>query len=177
MKKKKIFILLTQFPDNGSKLVKAMTGFKYTHASIGLEEDMNTFYTFTVKGFFIEKVTGYLRPDREPFPCRLYELDVPEKVYNKIKDEVRQFINKKSEMSYSYTGLIMSLFKIPYKRKNRYICSQFVAEILEKAKVIKLEKDSCLYLPGDFTDIPDIHLAFQGNLFTLTEKYGLLPCF
>ena len=59
---RKISILLTRFPDNGSRAVSMLTRFYYTHASIGLDEDMNTFYSFVTKGFLVEKVTRYIRP-------------------------------------------------------------------------------------------------------------------
>lgn len=38
MKTRKIYILLTRFPDNGSKAIEALTGCYYPHASIGLEK-------------------------------------------------------------------------------------------------------------------------------------------
>ena len=66
MKKRKIFILLTKFYDTGSKLLRFATGTYYTHASIGLEEDMNTFYSFVLKGFIEEKITRYNKPGRIP---------------------------------------------------------------------------------------------------------------
>lgn len=53
--KKKIYILLTRFPDNDSKTIEFLTNSFYTHASIGLEDDLNTFYSFVTKGFMIEK--------------------------------------------------------------------------------------------------------------------------
>ena len=46
MIKRKIFILLLHFSDIGSLAMQYYTDFYYTHASIGLEEDMNTFYSF-----------------------------------------------------------------------------------------------------------------------------------
>ena len=43
MKYKKILILISRFPDLGSSIISAVRGHYFTHASIGLEEDMNTF--------------------------------------------------------------------------------------------------------------------------------------
>ena len=59
-KKKNIYILLTNFHDGGSKLLHFITGNKYTHASIGFEEDINTFYSFVYKGFLVEKISKYI---------------------------------------------------------------------------------------------------------------------
>ena len=99
---RKIFILLTRMLDNGSKAMRLVTRFSYTHASIGLEEDMNTFYSFICKGFIVEKITRYLRPDREPFPCLLYEMEVSEEVYQNIKEMLNIFVENKKILRYSY---------------------------------------------------------------------------
>ena len=77
-KSRKIYILLTRFHDFGSKMVRCLTGYKYSHTSIGLDEDMNTFYSFVCKGFIVEKITRYVKPDRKPFACQIYELSVTE---------------------------------------------------------------------------------------------------
>jgi hypothetical protein len=63
-----------------SKMVQFFTRCYYTHASIGLEEDMNTFCSFVIKGFRVEKITRYEKPDRESFPCMLYEMEVSDEV-------------------------------------------------------------------------------------------------
>ena len=62
MPKRKIYLLLIRFPDTGSKLIHALTGFGYTHASVGLDEDLNTFYSFVVKGFIVEDISRYNKP-------------------------------------------------------------------------------------------------------------------
>ena len=119
MKKRKIYILLISFPDNGSKVIRAIKSCYYTHSSIGLEEDPNTFYSFVTKGFIVEKLTRYIKPERVPFPCCLYELEVSEKVYETVKKILGYYIEFKSVVYYSKLGLILSLLRIPYKT-NRY---------------------------------------------------------
>ena len=170
MKKRKIFILLTRFPDTGSKIIQAVTGFRYTHASIGLEEDLNTFYSFVVKGFIVEKIDRYVKPDRTPFPCRLYELEVPQRVYDRVKDIVRTFEIHKQDLAYSRMGVLMGLCHIPYKRRYKYFCSHFVAEVLRLSKAVHLTKDSALYFPGDLDTLPGIKLNFQGDMNGLLRR-------
>ena len=177
-KKRKLYILLTRFPDNGSKAIQALTGFYYTHASIGLEEDMNTFYSFVVKGFIVEEISRYLRPDRAPFPCQLYELEVSEKVYNSVKKILSSYIERKKHLRYTKLGLVFCLLRIPYKKDHHYFCSQFVADVLKQAKANRLKKNSALYLPKDFKNLPGIRLHFQGNLQSMLnyfEMYQALP--
>lgn len=173
--KKKIYVLLTRFPDTGSKWIQAMTGFFYTHASIGLEEDMNTFYSFVEKGFIVEDINRYNKPDRDPFPCQLYELEVSERVYSSAKRIIEYYVRKKEKMSYTRFGLVMSLLRIPIKRKHKFICSQFVAHVLKRAKATRLKKYTVLYLPGDFKKLEELKLVFEGNLQTFIAHFGIEP--
>lgn len=168
---KKIYILMTQYPGLDAKILRLRTRFPYTHTSIGFEEDMDTFYTFVSKGFFVESITRYEKPDRPSFPCALYEVKVSEKTYNKLKEEVTTYIENKGELKYSTLGLVMCFFKIPLKRKNRYFCSQFVAEVLQKCEAIKLKKKSSLYFPKDFMKHKELKLIFKGNHSGFVEKY------
>ena len=162
-KSKKIYVLLTNFRDSGAFFLRALTGCEYTHASIGLEEDMNTFYSFVYKGFIVEKVARYLKPGVQPYDCTLYEMKVTEKVYASIKKLISSFINLKEKMTYSRIGVAMCLFKIPYKKNESFFCSQFVADILRKSKAAKLERDSAMYFPQDITTIPGMKLKYRGN--------------
>lgn len=171
IKNRRIYILLTSFRDTGSRLLRAFTGCRHTHASIGLEEDMNTFYSFVYRGFVVEKLARYLKPDSKPYKCRLYELKVTEKVYNAVKDVIEGFKNLKSRLSYSKLGVAMCLFKIPYRKKFSFFCSQFVAETLRRSKAAKLSRDSSLYFPEDLPAISGLRLLFSGNHRELFNKY------
>lgn len=172
---RKIYVLLTRFPGRSSMIIGMLTRFYYTHASIGLEEDMDTFYSFLGKGFVVEKVSRYVRPGRAPFPCQLYEMEVPEQVYQTIKRLLALFQENKTTMRYAKIGVALSLMRIPYKRRNEYFCSQFVAELLDHCQAIQLQKNSALFHPGDFRRMPGMHLHFQGNLRDMMTHFSLAP--
>ena len=118
---RKIYILLTRFPGLDAKALSYYTRFPYSHASVGLEEDTNIFYSFVVKGFIVEDIARYCRADRPPFPCALYELEVTQAVYDRVKDLLQNFVKHRSTLRYSYWGLLLSLIHIPWKLKNRYM--------------------------------------------------------
>lgn len=172
--KRKIYIMLSRFPDNGSKAIEAMTGFYYTHASIGLEEDMNTFYSFVVKGFIVEKITRYVRPDRNPLPCQLYEMEVPDWVYRRMKRVLETYVQNGDSMRYSRLGIVLCLLRIPYKRRKSYFCSQFVADVLSESRAVDLKKSSALYLPGDIRKLPGMRLQYQGDMQGMLQRYGIV---
>ena len=171
--KRKLYVLLTRFPGKAAIAIHAFTGCYYTHASIGLEEDLNTFYSIVGKGFIVEKITRYVRPDREPFPCQLYEMEVSEKVYTTVKTLLLECVENKNSYQYSKLGVVLCLLHIPFKRKYHYFCSQFVAEILRNAQAASLKKHSTLYHPGDFRKMPGMRLQFQGNLQGMMGHYTL----
>lgn len=174
MNRRKVFILLTQFPDTGSKVMRLITRYSYTHASIGLDEDLNTFYSFVCKGFMIEKITRYLRPDRSPFPCLLYEIEVSEEVYQRVRKLLLDFAARKQSLSYTKAGVILGLSHISYRRKDHFFCSQFVAEILKYGGAAYLKKDSELYFPKDLSKLNGIRKIFQGDLMGMAKQYRLM---
>ena len=178
LKTRKIYLLLTRFPDKGSKVIGMLTGGYYVHASIGLEEDLNTFYSFVSKGFIVEKISRYVKPDRPPFPCQLYELKVTEVVYHRIKEALAHFVEFKGILYYSKLGLILSLLHIPYKR-NRFgfFCTQFVADILRHSGAVKLTHKSTCYFSEDLKGLPGMKLHYQGNLRSMIEHFGLKHSF
>lgn len=171
---RKISIMLTRFSDNGSKTISVLTRFYYTHASIGLEEDRNTFYSFVTKGFLVEKVTRYIRPDWAPVPCVVYEIPVSEEHYQRIKEIISSFVEQKKTLQYSKIGVAAALLNIPFKRKNHYFCSQFVADVLRQSNTIRMHKDSTLIFPKDLHRLPQNQLVFQGTLPDFAASYGLL---
>lgn len=61
---------------------------------------MNTYYSFVRKGFIVEKVTRFIRPDRAPFPCQLYEIEVSQKVYGSVKKVIQVFTEYKGDLRY-----------------------------------------------------------------------------
>lgn len=168
---RKLFILLTRFPGLDARAMMCYTRFPYSHASVGLEEDMDTFYSFVNKGFIEEKLTRYCRPGRTPFPCALYEVKVSQEIYDRAKALLQSFVERKASLRYSTLGLYLSLIHIPARWKDRYFCSQFVAEILQRCKAAKLKKSSTLYLPKDLNKLREATMVFQGDLLRLTHRY------
>lgn len=171
--KRKIYVLLTQFPGLDAKAMRYYTRFPYTHASVGLEEDLNTFYSFVNKGFIVEDINRYNKPDRAPFPCALYELEVPQSVYDAVKRMISNFIKDRSSLRYDTLGLFLSLVKIPNRRKGRYFCSQFVAVVLKRSKAADLKKHTALYLPKDLHRLKDLKMVFQGDLLRMSARFAL----
>ena len=161
---KTLLIMLTRFQDIGSRIISLMTGCRYTHASIALGEDPETFYSFNLRGFHIEHPKGLLEKEHAPFPCRIYGLEVTDNIYDVAKKLIHGFKERKERYRYSSAGLILAFFHIPLTLHRKFFCSHFVAEILGLSGAMKLKKRSCLYLPGDFQKMKDLSLCFSGTV-------------
>ncbi len=168
---KKVYILLTRLHDFGSRVAGFFATCYYTHSSIGLEEDMNTFYSFMVNGFVEEDVTRFLRSKHPPFPCQLYEVEVPVEVYGRIKNIISQFKTDKHRYRYTKLGVVSGLLFIPRQRKYEFFCSHFVAHVLKQSNAVTLKKSTALYFPRDFKRMKGLKLAFQGNLRGFANKF------
>ena len=173
---RKVYLLLTKFPDKGTKVIKALTGLEYPHASIGLEEDMNTFYSFVTKGFIVEDIKRYTKPGRKTIPCQLYEMHVSEETYFEIKQVLSYFIEFKDMFYYSKKSLVMSILRLPYKSSRfGFFCSQFVAYILQKSKANQEIKSVNRYFSDKLSCISGMNLKYQGNLKSMLDKFYALP--
>jgi inositol transport system substrate-binding protein len=173
---KKIFLLMTSLPDVLSKAAQMVMNYRYNHVSLGFEEDMNTYYTFTYKGFTVENIIRRAtKPDRDPFPCELYEIEVPSHVYVDMQDRVRSFVDHSDDYRYTLFGAALRVFlNIPIRQERAYYCSQFVAEILKSSGAAKLEKGAPYYLPHHLRALRETKFMFKGNLMEYLHAYDIM---
>lgn len=142
--KKTITILFSKYTDNMSKLIGFFCGNKYTHVSIALDNDYNYFYSFNRKGFRRE----YPRKHIYRVDSIAYEIEVTLEEFEKIQMKIEELNSLGSSAQYSTLGLLFCFLRISKKFKNKYFCSQFVAETLEEnIEWFNLDKKASLYFP------------------------------
>lgn len=173
MQTRKLTILLTRYPSFFTRLLCWYSRSSYLHASVGFEEDRNVFYSFGFKGFRMERVTHFLQPGREPLPCALYELDVPEHIYQNVKCVLRDFERRRDTLSYTKIGAAFALLRLGCRWEDHYFCSQFVADVLSRSRAVRLPKDSSLYLPQELSLLPGVHEAYRGDTEGLAQRFAL----
>lgn len=140
-----ISILLTTSKDAISKMIYYLTGRGYTHAAIGLDDTEDTYYSFNIKGFRMEHPKRHADIITDSI-C--YKLDVTKEEHERVTDLINEFQEKRFLWKYDMIGLVLCILRIPHKRKTHYICSQFVAELLEKSKIMNLRINPSLYFPS-----------------------------
>lgn len=169
---KNVYVLLTQSAGRGSKAIQFFTNFPYAHASIGLEEDMNTFYSFVFKGFIVEKIEYYNKKCDVPMRCMLYEIPVSDEKYENLRANLRKFEKNSDKLRFSTLGMVLAIMRLPvWKKKNYYFCSQFVAEMLKKSEINKSICPCRITQPQDFKYVDNARMVFQGNLLGMSHMY------
>lgn len=175
---KKIYILLTRSDTWISKIINLTTSDTYTHASISFEESLQPLYSFSRERVHLPLPAGLRHePLRHGFfekyntiPCALYELEVPDDVYDTAKEEVQQMMAERASYRFSVLGLVLCRLNIPYHRKHHFFCSQFVSEILARSRALHLPKDTALMRPNDYTTIPELLCRYRGRLNGLLQQ-------
>lgn len=167
----KIYIIQMYSKTLPSKLIKIITKYQYTHIGICLDKKCEVIYSFGRKnlnnflkgGFIVEQKEGDFFKKFKQTICRIYELEINEKQYLKIKDYLSYMEYNKDRYKYDFLGLFLRLFNIPVVFKNHYVCSQFVAELLEIFEVSKFEKEICFIRPQDFEKIEGLKEIYVGE--------------
>lgn len=174
---KNIYILLTRSGTLLSNLVYLVTGDTFTHASISFDDCLQPLYSSARKNGETMFPAG---PCREHFhrgfykkhrkiPCALYALEVPEENYSKAIEEVSGILSHSDEYRFNILGLILCKLNIPLKRRHKFFCSQFVAEILRRSESIDLPKVPSLMRPMDYTKLSQLQCLYQGMLQDLVD--------
>lgn len=164
-KNNSIYILLSDYPDQVSRLLKRIGFWKYSHASIGTSLTAPDFFSFTGKrGFRIEKPWKHPTYRGQPVPCALYKLPVSEAVFRKVAGDLRRFSEQGERYKYSYFGLLVLYLGCRFNTKNRYTCSGFVSKVLENSGALSPKLCRKLVKPDDFAEKLYKNNVFEGTL-------------
>lgn len=142
-----IAIVLTRYKDPLSRLVYALNGGGFTHVSLSLDEELETMYSFNLKGFAVESAQRFRRQGVTQGKC--YRLRISDAAYARLARHIEAFVQNRKRYRYSLVGVWCCFFGIPLQQKGRYFCSQFVAECLLRARAVPLRRLPSLYLPNN----------------------------
>lgn len=148
-KKKIVAVLLTRYSDRMSDVLYYINGRGFTHAAIALDDENEYFYSFNIKGFRREYPKRHKNRSKNSV---IIKLEVSEECFERMKRRIEAMERIKDKLHYSLIGLMFCCLHIPFKLRNHYFCSQFVAEVLKLSDRIVLSKDNSLYLPNSLLD-------------------------
>ncbi len=168
---KKIYVLLMHTNTIPSKIIKRATGYDYSHVGISLQKECDTIYSFGRKkynsiincGFTIEKKDGAFFKKFNKTVCKIYEVNVSNHQFRQVQRILKTMVKNQSLYKYDFLGLILKYWDIPRNVKNKYVCSYFVAHVLEEAKIYKFSKPTSLVRPKDFDNLANFYEIYQGE--------------
>ena len=169
---KDIYILQMHTGTIPSIIIKLFTRYKYSHVLISLDDSFKKMFSFGRKqlfnplngGLVIEDIDGEFFTYFNKTKCRIYKLTVSDKQYNKLTNILNDFETNINSYKYDFLGIIFKCFYLPITRENHYVCSQFVAEVLNKADIYNFDKPNSLVKPKDFESISNTEKIFSGLL-------------
>lgn len=173
-----IYILLTRSGTIVSRAVYLVTRDDFTHASMALDGDLYEMYSATRKNgrtlFPAGPCREYLRGGyfrrAHRIPCALFELQVDEETYQRVRQEVDRVMLDADRYRYNIAGLVMCQLRIPSRRRYHLFCSQFICQVLQRAGALELPKDASLMKPNDCASLPGLNCLFRGRLTDLMAQ-------
>ncbi len=170
MNSEKIYIIQMHTRTIPARLVRLVTRYEYSHIGICLTNKCDEVYSFGRKslrnifngGFVKEKKDGAFFNKFNKTVCRIYELEIDKEQYTKIKERLEK-MEQNNIYKYDFLGAFLRAFKIPISFQNKYVCSSFVAELLEQSGVYSFTKPLCFIRPIDFEDICGIKEMYKGE--------------
>ncbi len=175
---KSIYILLTNSDTYVSKMIKFATSDAYTHASISFDSSLQPLYSFARRftysplpaGMRVESFSKGFFKKHPDIPCALFELPVPDAVYEVAKELVEGMMRESFKYRYNVIGLFLCKLNISFSRRRRFFCSEFIGEVLDKSHALDLPKEPSLMRPSDYANHPDLFCRYEGDVSGLLEK-------
>ena len=167
-----IYFLLTRTRSIVSRTIHFFTEAEYTHVAIAFDRELVYLYSSSRKngktlfpaGPCMEHLDRGLYTRVGKTPCAIYEMKVTDEAYEQAKREAEWFILHQDRFKFNILGIIACKFGIGLRRKDKFFCSQFVAEILLRSHTVNLPKRACLMRPMDYMTLPNVEKIFEGDI-------------
>ncbi len=169
---KSIYIAISQTGTFLSRVIKFISRKEYNHASISPYEDLHLLYSFgrlrpynpILGGFVVESAEFGTFKRFSKTRVVVLKINVEDSVYNDFCEFIDYMIENSDDYGYNYLGLCLAAFKICFKAKNRYYCSEFVRDTLIKHNIEGADRLERIVHPCHFFELPNYETVFTGLL-------------
>ena len=169
---KTIYIVISQTGTALSRILKFVTGAKYNHASISLESDLSTMYSFgrtnpynPFHGGFVTESPNYGTFKRfSGTKVEVLSIAVSEGQYINLGQMLEGMAKNKKRYHYNYLGLFLAGANIHYRQANSYYCSEFVKEMLVRNGIREARELNDIVEPMLFLTLPNANHVYSGKL-------------
>ena len=169
---KQVYVLLARTQTFTSKFVHFFAPAPFTHTALALEPRTDKLYSyarrrlynFLIGGIFVENTKEFVYARFPDAPCVLYELDVSDEAYDKIKAHIDFLMDNYDTATYNFLGMLLMRLGIVWKREKKFTCSQFVAVAISKGEDTAFPKDPYVMLPSDFLKMEGMRKIYEGKV-------------
>lgn len=176
--KKNVYVVLSQTGTLLARVIRLFTHGQYSHASVCLEDDFKTLYSFGRLNCYNPFFGGYVKesPDFGTFKrfrntqVSIFRIEVDEKCYNALKKYLETMYENRKSYTYNYLGLILAIFNRPFKRQNSYYCSEFVGNLLSDFSVVDGNCFGEIIRPMDLCELPNSYIVYTGFLSVFASQ-------
>ena len=164
-----IYIMVSKTNTLLGMTIQKMLGVSYNHCSIALDDSLETVYSMGRKelwnmfeaGFVVESKSRGFFAVHHNADIVLLRIPVSRLEKRKIRQAIAEY--QRTSCKYNLLGLLYCYRGIPVERENRLFCSQFVAQVLQRAEVKVFDKPASLVRPHDFLGVSSAEFVFSGK--------------
>lgn len=175
MENPKIYIVLSRSSTVFARLIRLYTGKHYNHASLAFDEKLDTAYSFGRRyprlwfpgGFVVEgKDKGFfaLHPEIE---ILVLEHEVSHAQMASIRAKLAPMQARPKAYKYQLSSLYYTMRHRPCDRTDKFVCSGFVAYVLQG--ILPVKEHYSQVLPCDFLGL-GLKPVYQGSLKNFKEQ-------
>ncbi|WP_455537903.1 hypothetical protein [Terrisporobacter sp.] len=169
---RKIYIVTTYTGTLLSYVIKKISRSPYAHISLSLNEDLSPMYSFgrlnpktpIFAGFVEENINEGLYEIKQNARCRVYSLEVSYDKYDKLVENIMRVNYNRKRYNYDVKALVYLSFNKEREKEYKYVCSQFVTDMLYKSEIRIFDKSPALTKPEDFYNNKNLKLEYEGLL-------------
>ncbi|MBR2675028.1 MAG: hypothetical protein IKE52_06220 [Mogibacterium sp.] len=145
-------IVLSKTNTRIGSMIRAVIGGKYNHCSFYVDDEVDKIYGFSRKyrelwytGCFTQENPIYYDE------YQVYQIPLSNVQNERLRERIDE-MNANIHM-YNYISAMLLPANIPVASDSSFICSTFVADLIDKYTDIELEKDVLLYRPMDIFEL------------------------
>lgn len=176
---KNIYLIISHTGTLLSRIIRRLTGDKYTHASIGFEENLNEMYSFgrvyprnPLIGGFVKESPHYGTMKRFRLAdIVILKIPVPNEKFSEINDYITNMYRNRDKYHYNYVGLFLAKFGIHRQRKNHFYCSEFVKDILKRFDLVAKNEFNGVVRPAELLHMKRGEVIYRGKLCNYALTY------
>ena len=170
---KDIYVVFLASNYKVSAFIRSFTRYKYSHIALSETPNLEKMYSFARKykntpfvgGFVIELPSRYFISEKK-VPVKVCALSLEDSEYERVMARIASFKQSPEQYKYNYFSALAYWFKRPFKKKDAFICIEFVLYALgidEFMTIKEFEKrlSECVVYEGTMDEIVDEKAKFE----------------